>query len=319
MVEKSRRDRVGLGLIGLGPYWEKLYREPILRMQHRLTVKLVYDPVGARAKSVASEFDSGIAGSVRQLLSRPSLQGLLVLDPGWCGAGILNLIAQSGKPAFVARQVLSQASSLAAGLSNSQEPSASSVDLVKLDQVLMPELNLRFTPTSCRLRELIATKLGPARKIEYLIDPNDKTANLAAIIDWCSHIMQHSPTRVHQIADANTGQNGVVLEFSAHQKNGSAHAAPHRLAILKPSSANRSPHIQVECENGEATLHDRTHIAWQTAGLATEETLTDERTEIEILIDQFCRRALGGLNPVGRLSDYTRAVSLANSIDFNAD
>ena len=83
MVDQSRRDRVGLGLIGLGPSWEQCYLDTLVRLQSRLTIRLVYDPVEARAKSVASEFDAEVAGSLRQILARPKLQGLLVLDPGW--------------------------------------------------------------------------------------------------------------------------------------------------------------------------------------------------------------------------------------------
>ena len=55
---------------------------------------------------------------------------------------------------------------------------------------------------------------------------------------------------------------------------------------------------------------NRAHIAWQTSTNSASESLTEERSEIDILIDQFCRRAVGGLNPVGRLSDYLRALEI---------
>src|SRR5665213_1587356 len=87
MIEKLRRDRVELGLIGLGPGWDQTYRETLIRLQNRISIRLVYDSVEARARTVAFEFDADVADSMRQILFRPGLQGLLVLDLGWCGAG----------------------------------------------------------------------------------------------------------------------------------------------------------------------------------------------------------------------------------------
>ena len=199
MVDKSRRDRVGLGLIGLGPCWEQFYREPILRMQSRLTVKLVYDPVEARAKSVASEFAADIAGSLRQMLSRQSLQGLIVLDPGWCRTGILDLIARSGKPTLLARPTLRQAAILTTIVpTNSAHPDHLTY-ITKIDDCLMPELGMRFTPSSCRLRELIATKLGPAKKIDVECNLEADIDETAAAIDWCCHILGQFPIRQTRI------------------------------------------------------------------------------------------------------------------------
>ena len=83
-----------------------------------------------------------------------------------------------------------------------------------------------------------------------------------------------------------------------------------RHSALDPSSLR----IEIECDRGHATIIDRTQIVWQTATESANESLTDERTEIEILIDQFCRRALGGLNPVGRFSDYMKAIEIIQSI-----
>ena len=46
-----------------------------------------------------------------------------------------------------------------------------------------------------------------------------------------------------------------------------------------------------------------------------KETLNEERTEVEILIDQFCRRALGGLIPIGRISDLWQAMEVLKKWD----
>lgn len=310
MIEKSRRDRVGLGLIGLGPSWEQHYREPISRLSNRLTIKLVYDSVEARARSVAAEFDARVASSLRQMLSWPTLQGILVLDPGWCATGALELVAMSGKPAFIGRTVLRHAMTLSPNSVTSFLLSRN-LQAADIDDLLMPELGLRFTPATCRLRELIATKLGRPIRIEIEYDPQSTAAELAALVDWCSHVMGHRP---HPIALTNghaatTPQR--VFEFPPLPGNDPKSSSSKRIAKMKPrADGEASLQIDVECERGHATLIDRTQILWRCATESREETLHEERTEVEILIDQFCRRALGGLIPIGRISDVWHAIEL---------
>jgi hypothetical protein len=315
MVDKSRRDRVGLGLIGLGSCWEQVYRDSILRLHNRLTIRLVYDPVLARAKSVASEFDAGVAGSLRQMLTRPSLQGLLVLDPGWCGARTVRLIAECAKPSFLARPVLQHASamtSLDRGGDSSQP--LSQEQLSKHDHLLMPELKLRFTPASCRLRELIATKLGRVQQIEIDCNLSGSVEETAALVDWCTEIMGQFPTLSPQNTDEPTTVRQSVLDFPSSPTSHASTTQKRTAKLRQPLNEGDSVRIDIECERGQATLMNRTQIAWRTTTDSAEESLVDERTELEILIDQFCRRALGGLNPIGRLSEFVRATELARSI-----
>ena len=311
MVDQSRRDRVGLGLIGLGPSWEQRYLETLVRLQSRLTIRLVYDPVEARAKSVASEFDAEVAGSLRQMLARPKLQGLLVLDPGWLGAGALSLIAGSGKPVFLASPVLQQATALQALVQPCPATETQAKQTNATDELWMPELGLRFTPSTCRLRELIATKLGKVKRILVECDLSAEKTETAHLVDWCYHLMGQTPTLIS--SDANRQSlvsRGIEFEFSS------------ALTPPNPRTAKLQQHPQghgvsqfsIECEKGHATLADRTRILWKTSTESADESLVDERSETEILIDQFCRRALGGLNPVGRLGDFLRAFKVVESL-----
>ncbi len=306
----SRRGRVGLGLIGLGPAWEQVYRDPLVRLQSRLTIRLVYDPVEARSRSVAGEFEAEAAGSLRQILTRHTLQGLLVLDPGWCGAGVLNLIARCGKPAFLSAPVLRQAWRSIVAVPT--DPTALKGPASKSNDQLMPELGLRFTPASCRLRELMATKLGRARRIEVDCDLASSIEDTATLIDWCTDIMGQTPTIWAPTTNSSSAVSQIEFEFPP---SAASSPAVKRIARLRQQPADKpSLRIELECERGRAVLSDRTHITWQTAADSADESLTDERTELEILIDQFCRRALGGLNPVARFSEFVQAMQIARSV-----
>ena len=310
MANHSRRDRVGIGLIGLGPSWEQRYREPLLRMQNRLTIRQVYDPVEARAKSVASEFTADVALSLTQILCRPGVQGLLVLDPGWLGAGALQRIASCGKQIFLARPALQQSQSLKAIL----EPAPTSITTPQpsnLDQQCIPELGLRFTPSACRLRELIATRLGPVRLIQMECDLGANCAELAHLVDWCISLIAPPHKTTIRNPQCQRAERQIALEFPPLP-----FATQIRYASLQQlPPEDRDPRFTIVCEQGTAIIANRTQISWQTSTEGEDEFLVDERSEIEILIDQFCRRAMGGLNPVGRLSEFLRAIQLVESLD----
>jgi hypothetical protein len=71
--------------------------------------------------------------------------------------------------------------------------------------------------------------------------------------------------------------------------------------------------VHLHCERGQARLLGPTSIEWTVDGRPQSETLTTERSETEVLLDHFCRRAVGGLIPVPSLEDLMRAqVSIAS-------
>ena len=311
MPETSRRDRVGLGLIGLGPVWEQFYREPLDRLRNRLTIRMVYDPVEGRSKSIASEYGADVAHSLTQILHRPTLQGLIILDPGWCTTGIVNLVARSAKPAFLSRSVLGHAVGVFSALESvSAEHGQAGRHANALEQ-LIPELGQRFTPAACRLRELIATRLGPVSEINMEADLSNPRIETAALVDWCIDLMGQSP--IVSATASNVPGAGIDMQFAARPRaNGRAASIP-RKATLRHRSREIAG-LYVQCERGTATLLSRTQIQWETSSESADESLTDERTETEILVDQFCRRALGGLNPIGRLSEFMQALAVVDSI-----
>lgn len=313
MTENSRRDRVGLGLIGLGPSWEQIYRDTLGRLQNRLKVRLVYDPVEGRARSVAAELGAEVASSLRQIVFRQNLQGLLVLDPGWCSTGILALVAHSSKPIYLARPVLRDAAALHEVLES--PPKCPGNHQLTRDDQLMPELGLRFTPASCRLRELIATKLGKSQTITLDCDLNCGLEEVAILIDWCNYIMGHAVEISAKATRTDRALTQIDLAFSTTDTSHSSMPAEPRTATLRHmASPCEDVRIEVVCESGQAFIPNRTHIQWRTAAESAAESLADERTEFDILIDQFCRRALGGLNPIGRLSELVSAIDVVKTI-----
>ncbi len=313
MSEKLNRDRVRLGLIGLGSGWEETYRDALARLQKRVCVRVVYDPVEARARTVAAELDADVVPGLRQAIVRPTVQGLLVLDLGWCGAGALGLISRCNKPVFLAKPVLEQLVTLSKFPESNRTAEAAETAVSWVDDWLMPEMGLRFTPASCRLRELMAAKIGAVQQIQIECNRSVGTEVISGLVDWCSNLMGHDPSGVVHSEDTATVTASCQLEFRAVSPS----TMSRRATLIQRSNGDNSIRITVECEQGCATLTDRTKISWQNSTESADEVLTGERSEIDILIDQFCRRAIGGLNPVARFSEYIRAVKIAQSLRQN--
>lgn len=311
MDDTSRRDRVGLGLIGLGPSWEQVYRDALVRLQNRLTIRVVYDPVEARARAVASDFNATVAGSLRQILQHRALQGVLMLDSGWHGPAALRLVACGRKPVFLGSPMMSKIYHWRMRSS----PGSSAIEIPSPNELLMPEFRLRFTPASCRLRELIATRLGAAHRIEIEHSLSDDIESMAELVDWCASIFGQEPALPEAPIGNSPASSGFELKFPGSAWSRDAATPRPKSALLTQQSQRKMPlKIDVVCERGQATLFHRTKIHWSTGTESAQETLTEERTETEILIDQFCRRALGGLNPVGQFSELLKAIEVAKSI-----
>lgn len=150
----STRKRIAAAVIGVGPIWEARYRPLLLSLQERVAIQAVYDPVAVRAKNTASEFGGTACGSLHQLFERSDLQAVLICDAGWVGATPLEDACRRKWPTLLAG-CWQQSIGVLQGLHRAHR-----------DHVLiMPELSWRHTPATRRLRELIATRLGPVHSL----------------------------------------------------------------------------------------------------------------------------------------------------------
>jgi len=69
----------------------------------------------------------------------------------------------------------------------------------------------------------------------------------------------------------------------------------------------------IQCERGSATILSDVEISWQTDGEPVAESLTSDRADVEVLIDHFCRRAVGGLIPVPDIADVCRGLEVIDA------
>lgn len=305
------RGLISLGLVGVGPVWEQRYRSAVRRLSHRLAIRAVHDAVSGRAQLAAHESNAEVCTGLKQLLDHPALDGLLVLDTSWYGVAPAFWACERQRPALVA-----------------SHPASSPCDWQHLHEaaqqhsvMLVPELAWRFQPSTVRLRELIASRLGPVRSLRIRVhsghaqEDQHFRQSMAFAIDWCGFVSRQNLGGLIGARESGAQQR-YLLEFQPDIRGRQLDPAEISIPVMEAAESTTKCGFQAEidCEHGSAFLHDSVRINWNVAGETSIcEELGSERTEEEVMLDQFCRRLVGGLIPTASIQDLALAWSLAKT------
>ncbi|NIP87129.1 MAG: Gfo/Idh/MocA family oxidoreductase [Planctomycetales bacterium] len=318
--------KLRVGLIGLGRSWQKRHA-PILRaMGDRFDVRAVCDQVAHRAQQAARELGARPVGGFRALVNAPDVDAILMLASQWYGALPVMAACDAGKAVYCAVALdidLKQAEAIKQ----------------RVDQAgiaFMAELPKRHAPATSRLKELIATQLGPPRLIfghHRLVSdaqPNrpDEPRNgpmriLIELVDWCRFIAGREPDKVIHVGhpavavDGNYDYEMLSLHFPSDPQGGASEVTaqiscgsyfpsswPEAISFRRPAA------IQVACENGIAFVDLPSQITWfDTAGRHLE-SLEAERPVEEQLFAQFYRAVTSLVRRQSDLEDAYRSMSI---------
>jgi len=282
-----------------------------MRLRDRYQVTAVYDQVMRRAELEAAQLGCAAAEGLIALIERPDVDVVYLLTPQWFGFYPIEIACAHRKPAYCALP-----------LAAAPEELETLAQLVESSGVaFMPEFARRFYPATLRLRELLATTLGPLRLIlgqnrlfgfdrygqpgpttqmapaPLLIDPG------SYLLDWCSFLFQAQPAAVlgnAGIVLPGACEPGTVSDFEnfviEYPGGGMAQIAfgrYHRGAWGEASRFLPQTGFQVYAERGAAWLELPDRIQWSDAGGTHEERLPLEPTVGDVLNDQFHRLVRG--------------------------
>ncbi|HXY35559.1 MAG TPA: Gfo/Idh/MocA family oxidoreductase, partial [Planctomycetaceae bacterium] len=282
---------INLGIVGLGPVWENRYRPVLEKLQHRVRIRAVFDPVASRCDEVAALLRAAPYQGVFALLSHADVRGVLVLDSSWYGNALIHFLRQTRKPVYIA-----------GSLGEDWEELSRLRSLVESEGLLvMPEFSRRFTPATCRLRELIATRLGrpkhvaidaihPAPDSTDAIPGQKATTDfLVGLLDWCRYVIRSTTIRLeaHPIDPAippDKPHHRVAIEFEDGREHGPARSTAELVVRHHEAATDDAPNrpdisFTVLCEKGEAVIEGPEHIRWKvTGGETATESLTSDRS-----------------------------------------
>ena len=325
-----RRDRLRVGVVGLGRLWEARHKPALAKLRDLFSVVAVYDQVAGRAAIEAHALRCSACDGLAQLVDRDDVDAVYVLTPQWFGTHPIRLAAEAGKPVYSA-------------LPATGDPEA----LERLAPLLrdsgipfMPELARRFYPATLRLRELIATTLGPVRCVlghtrvsgfDRYVAPGPST-QLAPVplaidpggylLDWCRFVFGREPNRVRAVGatiapvpdEGSPDHLDIALDFDA---GGFAQVTIERIAHQPYLHLMRhvpQPGFRVFAERGAAWVEMPDRIAWSDDRGVHEERLPADPTVGETLNEQFFRLVRGEPSLAPGLDDLLAIVRLDREV-----
>jgi hypothetical protein len=316
----SQRRILNLAVIGVPPQeWSGRYAPALLRLEGRVRIAQVFDPLVIRAQTTAGELSARAAGGIRAALAAPQVSAVLLLDGGWQSSWMLHAAAAAGHPCFIGQQLLRSMPSWLPLQSLDQSESA--------EAGMVPECLLRYQPALLRLRELLATRLGPARQIHFWLDrarrQTGSELQLREVINWFTtgfevgaagvgidRVSEVAGTRTATLSAATRTGHRLELQIALPRE-----AAGGPAADPEPAS---EPFCHIRCAEGSVELMGGRQLTWESGGQSTSEQLAEDRSATAVALDLFARRAVGGLIPVPALTDLVRAQRLMDEIESAA-
>lgn len=296
-------------------------------MADRFEIRAVCEPVGLRARHVADEFRAATISGFQALVRREDIDAVLVLSPGWFGALPILAACDSGKAVYCA-----------AGLDLSPDEAKRIRRRVEETGVaFMAEFLRRHSPATLRLKELIATRLGPPQLVfchqrlgADRADASTEAApsrdpiggELVELVDWCCYVVGREPTGVTGLVHQRNGQNpeedyrmlSLLFADGEHPAGGAVAQiscgryipARWREAVTyRPLAA-----LQVSCPNGIAFVDLPSTLVWFDEAGRHQESLDSELPLGERLLTQFHRAVTSLVRKKCDIEDAYRAVTI---------
>jgi predicted dehydrogenase len=290
--------RLGVGIVGLGRRWQR-YRQALLLMRSRLDVRATYDPLTCRAESAAKLFDCTATGGCAELLERPDVEALLLLDRRWFGLWPLQRACALGKPVFCAIPLAADdahADRLRAGVEAARLP------------VLMA-CPLTCAPALDSLRSLLADSLGPPRLVRAdcaLRAPTDRsppllqTTTASALLRVCADLLGSPPTRVQ----ASIADNGEAVSLLLEHGEGRV----AQIHLCRGPAVRPACRIDVLTPRGTARARLPGRLCWRDADIQYAERRPCPAAE-DALLEGFVQALASGQTPRPSFEDAYRCLS----------
>ncbi len=302
MRNRMTKNVIAIGMIGIPDVDD----DPVLcalRSQQRIQLSAAFSPVYANVETFSRKNQTSPFGSLRRIVNHECIQGLIWNQHFDEIDHVKWAFGTEPKPILARRQFLEQRSM--ESLVHLRNRAANE------HVVILPELLHRWTPATLRLRELIATEMGPIREITMTVQHGSSAASLVHSIDWIRMLMALREVTVV----TNRVSESVCLEFARVD----GLPAICDLKMMKDDSGSLSkkgetPAARIDCERGTVEILSDDDLKWRTSKDWTAEHLQSDRSAADVMLDLFGRRIVGGIVPVPDLNEYLRSYRLIAAI-----
>ena len=292
----------------------------------------MFDAVYQLAVHAAEEFGAEPVGGIEALLARADVDAVLVLATQWHGFYPLIASRRAEKPLYYGGplKILGRCK---------QEIGDDIADYPEF----MAELPRRWAPGTIRLKELLATTLGPPKLVfchqrrgadDGAAEENggeaERGRELIEMIDWCCYVVGKEPRTVtgiqHQTGsctgsyedptDEAFDYQSMTIDFSPPYAPGTETVSQISFGRYFPSSwqeaINYRPlaDLQIACENGVAFVDLPSTLVWFDSFGRHQESLDSERPVGEQLLIRFHQAVLHGEHPLQDWQEIRRTLEV---------
>lgn len=323
--------KLGVGIVGLGNRWESRYLPAIRSLVDRFDVRAVCEQVSHRAQRAAGELNAVAVDGFRVLADREDIDAILYLADQWYGTAPILAACHAGKAVYSAASLPDCRQEVDTLLTRVEESGIA----------FMAELSRRHAPATVRLKELIATRLGPPRmafchhRLPQSSTPIRHTTAIAArhrrdlleMVDWCCYVIDQEPTSVVSVQHASgvslprSDYQMMSLDFSSVDQFGQGPIAQISCGQYIPAaweeavSFRPSADLQIACERGIAFIDLPANLVWFDDAGRHQESLDSERPVDESMLLQFHRTTTSLVRQLGSLPDMVRALRIVEAAD----
>lgn len=250
--------KLRIGLIGLGAGWQTMHRPALRMLADRFDVRAIYSNVSKLAENAVAEFQADPVDGFQAIVRRGDIDAVLILETAWLKHLPAIAACEAGKAVYWAGDL-------------AFDPVRDADFRRCVDEsgvAFMTQLPRRFSPATLRLKELIATSLGPPRLLfchhrmtadarsrqasaqrgRVSMEPSGETTlaadspriaqELIELIDWCNYVVGCPPNSVvatGQESDASLNYQALSLLYdsapASGKSNGDGGAKPTQAQI----------------------------------------------------------------------------------------
>ncbi len=240
-----------VGVIGLGRRWRR-YRPLLARLREHVEVRAVCDQIALRAETEAQQFECAAAAGPVELLERPDVEAVLLLDPQWYGLWPLEHACRVKKPVLCVSSPASDADH--ADALNKQIQSSGLPVLMALPPLL--------APATRQLRELLTHRLGQARLVRAdwsaAPRPNGDLLGAAAVLPLlaaCAWLLDDVPRSVWTLDGESAAFVTVMLRFGCDRLA--------QVNLWTATVGRTPPRFEVVAEAGTARAELPRQLRWR--------------------------------------------------------
>ena len=321
--------KLRVGIVGLGNQWDSRYLPALRSLADRFEVRGICDQVAHLAQRAATELGAAAVDGYRSLASRDDIDAILYLADQWYGATPILAACDFGKAVYSAISFPF----------NDDEVQLLRQRVEESGIAFMAELPRRHSPATIRLKELIATRLGPPRMLfchrrvplsgaAAPTPPRDRASearDLMELVDWCRYAAGTEPTSVVAVRHAEKpgaeidDYQMMSLDFSQTGRPGDGAIAQISCGYYMPRQWEEAvgfrppPALQVVCENGIAFIDLPANLVWFDTAGRHQESLESERPVGEHMLVQFHRKVTSLVRAMSGLDDAIKAMRIVHA------